>query len=345
MKRLFIIIIFFFSCYAIAQWKEEKIITFNKTVLTDFQVHHLSSKGLVLVSEKNTGKTKYSLTNIYNQTNKIIYETTSEKSYTFFDTNDDYVIIRCLDDNRWIVKIYDIINNELITIEDPNGHVVRADVIDKNNILYQYRPLDESNASIYLFDRQKDEKKYILDGLGVWCAPNGKYFIVNTPNEEERYIYYIIYSKDGREILRLPSDINHIHWSPDSKNLLFTNGASCNNFGIISLEDNKTLSLKNIKNFSYFTSKSGDLNCIASPIWGNTKDSIFFRKTKDDGHDILESSIWLFTKKDQKIKQISKTYFSNEHIQDFKVTDKNEILLLTKSKSEIQSVYRLLPLK
>jgi len=351
MKKLFLFYlqfsVIFLHCNVNAQWKEEKLITFDKTNLSNFEALQISSNGLLLVKEGIGTKSIYSLINVFTQDKKLIFETDAERSNARFNNcNDNYVIISVKKDNLWSVIIYEILTNNSIPIKSSEGHIGSASIFDENNILYQLRAYDESYAAIYFYNKDKNEKRFITYGIGEYWSPNGKYFLVLKENNEHKVYAYGIFSKEGNELLEIENSfgIYWIQWSPYSKNLLYKHRDLYNSFGIISLEHNKTLSIKNVNNFSYFTSQNGYFSGIVSPLWCNNEDSILFRKTTDDGHDILESSIWLFTKNNRKIKQISKTYFTNELIWDYKVTNDNVILFLTKSKNE-NKVYMLSTLK
>jgi len=349
MKKLFLFYlqfsVIFLHCNVNAQWKEEKLITFDKANLSNFEALQISSNGLLLVKEGIGTKSIYSLINVFTQDKKLIFETDAERSNARFNNcKDDYVIISVRKNNIWSVNIYDISGNNIITIEHPDGGVGSASIFNEKYILYQFRPFDESYASIYLYNKTKNEKKFITYGIGEQWAPNGDYFFVNTPNDENKYSNYFIFSKDGKSLLKLPFDNEHIinfKWAPDSKKLLLKKSGYVPNWGIVYIDsvDDLTVRLKNIFYFpARFTKGKQFPTNLSDPVWFNDSRTIAFIATIEDGHSILESSIYIFDEKTKKLEKVSRTYTYTSHVKSLIWNSEEDLYFIEEDKTTINII-------
>lgn len=230
----------------------------------------------------------------------------------------------------------------IIKINDSSGEVSYASVVNKNQILYEVRPPREY-AKIYLVNEDFSNPKCIGDGFTPLWSPNGKWFLARKAEYDKENLddkmskhfgfkiiqkpTYSIYNYLGKKILDIKNhdDVSYIKWAPASDKIVlkeFDEG-----FYIIYLKSvNDKLEIEKEYHFEGFAKEGENVAFTIDPNWSPDGNWIALNKSIEDGHRILENSLYIYNpKSDEKNKIIS---YDDQIIQKITWISDHQLLIL-----------------
>ncbi|MBN2425179.1 MAG: hypothetical protein JXR46_09835 [Calditrichaceae bacterium] len=246
-----------------------------------------------------------------------------------FSKDGRFLIIKKDTNSKEYIEVFDLENNELLRIENPEYDIAYFDLYDFNKYVYWVKPKTD-RFKLYLTNKTSGIENVINGMKGQW-APNGRYFLIDAYDKEELILrekieykkiskeeyeneiknggtilekipwVYCIYSEEGKQLFKFDQFddyLDWIKWSFDSKKIVARKRGDTG-FHIIFL-DIISDELK-ILNTIYFEGAMPDKNatyvCI-NPKWSNDSEKLLFKLNAERDENIVDQDLWILNLSD-----------------------------------------------
>lgn len=296
------------------------------------EIRQLSNSGSALIIETENNLQNYYLVNLFDQREKKLLFSSPQgnRESIRFSENSRFITFSTKDANRYIIKVYDTFDGTVKEINDPDGDVVYASIVNENNILYEIVP-PRDYPKIYMLNEDFSNPKFIGDGTTPKWSPDGNWFLARkaeydkskTKSKRVKMLgyeivkkpIYSIYDYYGQKILDIKNHekINFIQWSPSSDKILFTKLNSPGFFIIYLKITNNSIEVEKEYHFDGFAKEGENIAYVDNPNWAPKGEWISFIKSVGDGNSIFESSVYIHNIYTHK--QLEVTNFPGDEIQ------------------------------
>lgn len=343
LKSFFLLIAFFSSSHP--QFLIEEIYRVTSSENKISEVLDISNIGQLIIRETENNIQKYYLVDVINNPPpKLIFTSSQVQGNSiWFSENSRFIIFCPNDGTRFIVKIYDTNDESIKEISDKEGDVVRASLVDKNRILFDVRRPREY-PKVYMYLEGTETPNYITEGIGAFWSPDGKWFLVkkgeyvkDASNTKRAKVFgykiikqplYSIFNTAGQKILDIEKqDVHYIKWSPKSdKIVLELNNKVC----LIFLKtSNDQLTIEYEYYFERISKEGENMAGAENPTWSPDANWISYIRNVENGHTILENSIFVYNINTHQ--QHSVVSYNDKNIEKIIWLSNNELIFLATS--------------
>lgn len=324
------------------QLLQEEVYKVSSTENKISEIRQISPTGFALILETDNNIKNYYLVNLFDKKEKkLLFSSQQERREVIrFSENSRFITYSITEGDRYAMKIYDTKDGKIKEINNPNGDIIYASVISMDNILYELRP-PKDYPKIYLLDGNTNNIKLIGDGMTPMWSPDGKWFLARKAEYEKsntkskkvklegyeivKKPIYSIYNYQGQKILDIKNheNINFIQWSHSSDKIVFTK-LGIMGFYIVYLKfSNNIAEIEKEYHFKGFTKKEENVVFVDNPTWSPNGNWISFVKSIEDGHSVLERSIYIHNTSTNQQREIinlkSETLQEIEWISDYEL--------------------------
>lgn len=308
-KYLLLVLILTYNLFP--QIQKEEIYSIISSDDKNTEIRQVSTTGLVIIIKTENNMQNYYLVDLFNkQEEKLLFSSQNpQREAIRFSENNRFITFSTKETERYVMKIYDTLEDTIIEINDPQGDVVYASVVGKN-ILYEVRPPREY-PKIYMIAQGSDRPKYITDGMTPKWSPDGKWFlalkaeyaIMDTAKKIVKKLGYIItkkpiysiYNSNGKRILDIKNheNINLIEWSPTSDKIAFKKLGGVGFYLIYLKISFDKIELENVYHVKGFAKEGANFAYMENLKWSPDGNWISFLKSVENGHSVIECAIYI----------------------------------------------------
>ncbi len=346
LKSFFLLIAFFSSSHP--QFLIEEIYRVTSSENKISEVLDISNIGQLIIRETENNIQKYYLVDVINNPPpKLIFTSSQVQGNSiWFSENSRFIILSLKEADRFKIKIYDTQDETLKELNDPNGDVGYVSIIDKKNILYEVTP-PRDYPRIYMSAENGSNPKFIGDGMTPLWSPDGKWFLVkkgeyvkDTSNTKRAKLLgykiikkpiYSIYDCNGEKILDIKNhdDNNFIRWSPTSDKIVFTELGDIGFYIIYFKSSDNFITIEKVFHFEGFPKEGENVAFALNPTWSPDANWISYIRNVENGHTILENSIFVYNINTHQ--QHSVVSYNDKNIEKIIWLSNNELIFLATS--------------